>query len=182
MVGSTDVQVVYQGQTAILPLVVVKGDGPTLLGRNWLTKIKLNWDKIHCMQNPRLHDLLSQYDELFQERLGTFKDYEAKIETDPGATPHFCKARTVPYAKVQEELDRLVAEGTLEPVDYSDRAAPVMKSDRKSVRICGDFRMTINPVSKLNRYLIPKTEDIFATLKQGKLFTKLDLSQAYLQL
>ena len=44
---STDVQVVYQGQTAILPLVVVKGDGPTLLGRNWLTKIKLNWDKIH---------------------------------------------------------------------------------------------------------------------------------------
>ena len=188
VVGSTDVQVVYQGQTAILPLVVVKGDGPTLLGRNWLTKIKLNWDKIHYMQSPQLHDLLSQYDELFQERLGTFKDYEANIEMDPGATPRFCKARTVPYAmreKVEEELDRLVAEGTLEPVDYSDWAAPivaVMKSDRKSVRICGDFRMTINPVSKLNRYPIPKTEDIFATLKQGKLFTKLDLSQAYLQL
>ena len=107
---------------------------------------------------------------------------------DPGATPSFCKARTVPYVmreKAEEELDRLVAEGTLEPVDYSDWAAPivaVMKSDRKSVRICGDFRMTINPVSKLNRYPIPKTEDIFATLKQGKFFTKLDLSQAYLQL
>ena len=37
-------------------------------------------------------------------------------------------------------------------------------------------------MSKLNRYPIPKTEDIFTTLKQGKLFTKVDLSQAYLQL
>ena len=140
------------------------------------------------MTSPGLHELLSRYDELFQECLGTFKDYEAKIEVDPGATPRFCKARTVPYAmreKVEEELNRLVSEGTLEPVDYSDWAAPivaVMKSDRKSVRICGDFRITVNPVSKLNRYPIPKTEDLFATLKRGKIFTKLDLSQAYLQL
>ena len=87
--------------------------------------------------------------------------------------------------KVEEELNRLVAEGTLEPVDYSDWAAPivaVMKSDRKSVHICGDFQMTVNPVFKLNHYPIPKTEDIFATHKQGKVCTKLDLSQAYLQL
>ena len=95
---------------AILPLVVVKSDGPTLLGRNWLAKIKLNWDKIHYMQSPQLYDLLSQYDELFQERLAIFKDYEAKNEMDPRVTPRFCKARTVPYAmqeKVMEELDRL---------------------------------------------------------------------------
>ena len=68
------------------------------------------------------------------------------------------KARPVPYAmrqKVWEEIDRLVAEGMLEPVDHSDWAAPVvavLKSDKKSVRLCGDFRMTVNPVSKLNRY------------------------------
>ena len=52
--------------------------------------------------------------------------------------------------KVEEELDRLVAEGTLVPIDYSDWAATivaVVKSDKKSVRICGDFRMTVNPVS-----------------------------------
>ena len=140
------------------------------------------------MLSPGLQELLSKYDVLFQECLGTFKAYEARIEVDPGATPRFCKAHTVPYAmreKVEEELDRLVAEGTLEPVDYSDWAAPivaVMKSDRKSVRICGDFRMTVNPVSKLNCYPIPKTEDIFARLKRGKIFTKIDLSQAYLQL
>ena len=42
--------------------------------------------------------------------------------------------------------------------------------------------MTVNPVSKLNRYPIPKVEDLFATLERGKTFTKLDLSQAYQQL
>lgn len=186
--GNTDVQIVYRGQTATLPLVVVKGDGPTLLGRNWLTKIKLKWEEIHYTTTLGLYDLLNQYGEIFQEHLGTFKGYEAKIEVDPNATPRFCKAHTVPYAmreKVEVELNRLVAEGTLKPVDYSDWAAPieaVMKSDGKSVRICGDFRMTLNPVSKLNRYPIPKTEDILATLERGKIFTKLDLSQAYLQL
>lgn len=35
LVGSTVVQVVYEGRTLTLPLVVVKGDGPTLLERNW---------------------------------------------------------------------------------------------------------------------------------------------------
>ena len=109
-------------------------------------------------------------------------------EVDPDATPCFSKARTVPYAmheRLEEELSRLVAEGTLEPINYSDWAAPivpVLKSDCKSVRVCGDFRMTVNPVSKLNRYPIPKVEDLFATLERGKTFTKLDLSQAYQQL
>ena len=47
----TDVQVVYEGQTTTLPLVVVKGDGPTLLVRNWLGKLKLNWGKIHYIHD-----------------------------------------------------------------------------------------------------------------------------------
>ena len=42
--------------------------------------------------------------------------------------------------------------------------------------------MTINPNSKLNRYPIPKVEDLFTTLANGKVFTKVDLAQAYQQL
>ena len=188
VVGVTDVQVAYEGQTATLPLVVVKGGGPTLLGRNWLSHIRLNWSKIHYTTSPGLHELLAKYPEVFQEGLGSLKGYEAKINVDPNATPRFHKARSVPYAmreKVEAELDRLVAEGTLVPVEYSDWATPivaVVKSDRKSVRICGDFKVTVNPVSQLHRYPIPKIEDIFATLEGGKTFTKLDLSQAYQQL
>ena len=36
-------------------------------------------------------------------------------------------------------------------------------------------------VSKLDRYPIPKVEDLFARLSKGKCFSKLDLSQAYQQ-
>ena len=72
----------------------------------------------------------------------------------PDTSPQFCKSMTVPYAvrgKVEEALQKLVEEGTLEPIQFSNWVAPIIRvtmSDKPSVRICGDFRMTVNPVSK----------------------------------
>ena len=37
--GTLDVVVDYEGQVKTLSLVVVKGEVPTLLGRNWLDQI-----------------------------------------------------------------------------------------------------------------------------------------------
>ena len=74
---------------------------------------------------------------------------------DPNTPPIFHRARSVPYAmrdKVEKELKRLQEEGTIEPVEFSEWAAPivpVLKPDG-NVRICGDFRVTVNPVSKLD--------------------------------
>ena len=83
--------------------------------------------------------------------------------------------------KVEEELSRLVESGILESVEYAEWAAPVLKNDQ-SVRICVDFKVTVNPVTKLDRHPIVKVEDLLATLANGKSFTKLDLSNAYQQL
>jgi len=69
-------------------------------------------------------------------------------------------------------------------VEFTERAAPivpVVKQDG-SVRICGDYKCTVNQVSKLDNYPIPKTDDLLATLGGGNKFTKLDMSQAYQQL
>ena len=74
---------------------------------------------------------------------------------------------------MEADLDHRVAEGMLEPVQLSEWAAPivvVLKNDKTSVRICRDFRQTINPVSKLDKYPIPKVEDLFATLSGGRVF------------
>ena len=93
----------------------------------------------------------------------------------PDASLQFCKARAVAYTlrgKVEAALQKLVEESTLEPVQFSNWAAPVvpvMKNDKSSERICGDYRMTTNPVSKLDRYLIPKIEDLFANLEKESL-------------
>ncbi len=188
VLGSVNVNTSYKGQTAQLPLLVVKGKGPTLLGRNWLEELQLDWKAIHQVGSSGLERVLSEHQAVFQEGLGALQGFQAHIEVELNATPKFCKARTVPYAlkdKVEEALQKLVGEGILEPVQFSNWAAPivpVLKSDKTTVRICGDFRTTVNPVSKLDRYPIPKIEDLFATLEQGKMFTKLDLSQAYQQL
>lgn len=40
--GVVEVQVQYENQCKILPLVVVKGERASLLGRNWLCDINLN--------------------------------------------------------------------------------------------------------------------------------------------
>ena len=71
-----------------------------------------------------------------------------KIVIDLEATPRFCTVRSVPYAlrdEVDAEIGRLVKEGTLEPVQFSDWAAPivvVLKSDKLSICIRGDFKQT----------------------------------------
>ena len=43
VVGEMDVCVQYEHQVQDLVLTIVAGDGPSLLGRNWLQKIQLNW-------------------------------------------------------------------------------------------------------------------------------------------
>ena len=58
----------------------------------------------------------------------------------------------------------------------------ILKADKKSYRICGDFKQTINRVVNLERYPIPKIEDLFSQLSGGVVFSKIDPSQAYQQL
>ena len=158
------------------------------LANIWLQILRLNWNKIHSVPSTGVQDVLGRDEDVFQPGLGEYKGFQARIDVDPEATPRFQKARTVPYSQralADQELDRLVREGTLEPVDHSEWAAlivSVLKPDKKSVCICGDFGVTVNPVSKLNHYPIPKVDDLFTTLQGSKLFTKLDLRQAYLQL
>ena len=187
--GEVMVPVKYQDQQYCLPAIVVKGPGPNLLGRDWLQVVKLNWQNIFKIQeeNPQLQSTLDAHGDVFSEGLGTLKGTAAKIYVDPEATPKFMKAHPVPYAlkaKVELELDRLQCENIISPIEFSEWAAPivpVVKQDG-SVRICGDYKGTVNQVSKLDNYPIPKTEDLLATLGGGNKFTKLDMSQAYQQL
>ena len=131
--------------------------------------------------------MLKKYPEVFEEGLGTFKATKAKIVVDQSANPKYCKARPVPYAikdKIEKELKRLEEEGTIEQITFSEWAAPIVSivKEDQTVRICGDYRVTVNAVSKLDNYPIPKAEDLFTTYGGGEKFTKLDLSQAYQQL
>ena len=74
--------------------------------------------------------------------------------------------------------------GILKKVECSDWAAPIvpaMKADG-SVRICGDFKVTVNPYLDIPEYPFPTSEELFTKLNGGEKFSKLDLSQAYNQI
>ena len=74
--------------------------------------------------------------------------------------------------------------GTIELVQFSEWATPIVpmvKSDG-SVRVCGDYKLTVNKVSKLDAYSIPKLDDLYTKLASGTTFTELDFSHAYEQM
>ena len=188
--GDANVRVQYEDQVRDLVLTVVSGGGPSLLGRNWMQYLKLNWREIKAVRSHPLGSLdylLDKYSDLFRGELGTIKSFMAKLHVPSGEKPRFFKPRSVPYAvrsSIEEEIDRLEREGILEKVTHSEWATPIVavpKADGR-VRLCGDFKVTVNQVLQVDQYPLPKAEDLFATLAGGKKFTKLDLSQAYLQL
>ncbi len=82
------------------------------------------------------------------------------------------------------ELDSLETEGIIEKVNHSDWATPIVPVPKEGGRfwVCGDYNVTVNLVLHVDQYPLPKPDDLFGTLAGGKKFTKLDLSQAYLQL
>lgn len=183
----------YGDQKATLPLVIVKGNRPALMGRNWLEKFKLDWKSIFSVEketkstDPELQAMLKQHASVFSESVSAIADFKATIRMQSGAQPKFCKARPVPYSlkdAVERELNRLEKEGIISKAERSKWASPIVvvpKAD-KSIRICGDYKVTINSELEAETYPLPNTEDLFATLAGGKWFSKLDLSHAYQQL
>ncbi|XP_078355328.1 uncharacterized protein LOC144639937 [Oculina patagonica] len=157
--------------------MVVKGPGPNLLGRDWLQVINFGTVSLTYRRlTSATEDPRCTHKNVFGEGLGTLPGTEAKIYVDPEATPKFMKSRPAPYAlkaKVEQELDRLQSEGIISPSRIPQGGltpiVPVVKQDGP-VRICGDYKCTVNQVSKLDNYPISKTEDLLATLGRENKF------------
>ena len=74
--GAVTVPVKYESQQKLNALIV-KGGGPNLLGRDWLEEIRLDWETIFQIASDNtqsaLQDVLSKYQDVFAEGLGTLK-------------------------------------------------------------------------------------------------------------
>ena len=186
--GILDAVVEHQGNHKKLPLIITKGRGPSLLGRNWLGELRIDWKSAYKVQEiDPLSSVLKKHQAVFEIGLGTITCAKAALHIDPHAPPKFHPPRPVPFAlrqKMEEELERLEKEGVIRRRKSAEWAAPIFavpKSDG-SVRICGDYKVTLNKAMVCETHPIPRTEDMFTATAGGTSFTKLDLSHAYLQL
>lgn len=69
-------------------------------------------------------------------------------------------------------------------MQFADWAAPIVPVRKRdgSIRICGDYKLTVNKAAKPDTYPLPRIEDLFASLVGGQAFSKLDLAHAYQQI
>ena len=190
LVGEITVIAKYNGQEFQLPLLVAEGKRTSLFGRNWMERIILNWEEILHIERKggnSLERLLKQYKTVFADGYGEMTPFKAHITLKDDVAPIFHKARLVPYSlreKVDKELDKQVGAGILKKVERSEWASPVVivpKPDG-SVRICSDYKVSINKVVEDTPYPLPTADYIFSTLAGGQAFTKIDLSNAFNQL
>lgn len=96
------------------------------------------------------------------------------------------KCRNVAHAirpLVEKELTKLIELGHLKAIDVSEWATPIVPIFKSNgqIRICGDFKLTLNPFVIIDNYPLHTIDDIFTKLQGGKSFSELDLKHAFMQ-
>ena len=132
---------------------------------------------IHSLQpNDTIpNSILEKYRTVFSNNLGFYNNKKLKLYLKSDATPVFCKPRPVPFAmrkKLENEICRLEQEGIIEAVESSEWATPVvpvLKSNGE-MRLCGDYKITVNPQLIVDKHPIPRVVDLLAELEKGQFF------------
>ncbi|KFD48319.1 hypothetical protein M513_10811, partial [Trichuris suis] len=194
--GEATVSVGCRGQLKQLRIRMANQPVVNIMGRDWieafgdadsLRMIFTRDASINCIgsgfQGKKIFD---QFEALFKPELGHCTKIKAHLELKEGAVPVFRRPFPLAFAMhdaVEKELDRYVKMGILTPLDRSSWAAPVVtvKKPNSRIRICADFSTGLNDQLVIDSYPIPRPEDLCQALRGGITFTKLDLSDAYLQ-
>ncbi|KAL0881999.1 hypothetical protein ABMA27_001748 [Loxostege sticticalis] len=190
-VGVVYVKCSYRNQLFYSKLYLIKKEVDAIFGRSWMKDLKLELADIRCIHaetNPKLDELLEQYStNVFSNDLGKIPNYQGHLNLHPNTQPIFIKPRRVPYAlksKVDEEIERLCTQGVITKIDHSEWGTPIVPvvKPNGSIRLCADYKVTLNKVIEDEQYPIPIIEDIFSEMNGGELFCTLDISQAYLHM
>ena len=139
----------------------------------------LQFDVVHLMDEAtQVHfnssdnfntGLVAYFADVFKDKLGVLKGIKPTIAVEESALPRCHKPQPVPFAlkdKVEQQLQKQVDEGEFVLVDSSDWAIPIAVVHEKDdgIRICKDFKVSINPVLQSQTNLLPTPEEIFSTL------------------
>nr|GEW76682.1 putative reverse transcriptase domain-containing protein [Tanacetum cinerariifolium] len=134
------------------------------------------------------HPIVRDFSDVFPEELSGIppeREVECGIELIPGTQP-ISKApyhmAPIELKELKEQLQKLLDLGFIRP-SVSPWGAPVLFVKKKygSMRLCIDYR-DLNHVTIINRYLLPRIDDLFDQLQGAKFFSKINLKSCYHQL
>ena len=165
--GECNVTVFYNGKNQTLPLIVVEKAGTSLFALDWIKAFKVDVNALLYHNTPTtlpspidcnviekcdrdLQRVLDQYPAVFAHGLGLCTKVKARLLLKDDAVPKFAKPRPVPFSRmdaVDKELHRLEDLCIITRVDHSEWATPivVVQKPNGNVRICGDYKVTVNP-------------------------------------
>ena len=112
---------------------------PSFYGDNWAGRLtQVNVLKMTQKSNQLQVLLEKYYQTVFRLGLGELREYAVKVK-----------------------LERMVIEGNLETIDYSEWATLIVAVTKPdgSVQVCGDYKVTLNPCSEVRQHPLPHIEE-----------------------
>lgn len=189
--GKIQCEVVYEGAKKEMDFHIVEGGKSLLLARDFLKHFNIGLTDLNYFPektgNVKLDILLKKYNHIFSEIPGKLNNEKVNLIVKDNIYPIFLKPRTIPLAlkiEVEKELIRLENNGIITKVETSNWGTPIVPALKKdgSVRLCGDYKVTLNKYLEVDRHPIPKISEIFSSLRGGEKFSKIDLKEAYSQI
>lgn len=142
-----------------------------------------NIEKISEIKLPTEYtDFVNVFNKKLSNTLPPHRNYDCKIDLQKNAEPPWGPIYSLSMPELEtlrKYIDDNLANGFIRP-STSPAGAPVMfiKKKDESLRLCVDYRK-LNNLTIKNRHPLPRIDDSFDQLKGAKIFTKLDLQNAY---
>ena len=163
-----------------------------LCGRDLMKKLDIGltglneYLKVKTIKSDSDYDVCKLLDDYKIDENLPISGVEAKIYLKEDYVPKYFKARPVPLAHkqlVDDALQELIDNKIIEPVAFSDCASPIVPVLKKNgkMRICSDLKY-LNTQINIEKYPLPKLDEMLSVVNDNKIFSKLDLCNAYLQI
>ena len=188
LVGETNLNIQLNDVSIRHKFLVVKRSKNNLLDRDIFSKLKIYVVFDHNRVASVSQSVIDEFSYYFSNNFKTCVSEEVHIELDKHAQPIFMKARQIPVRlrhAVSNEIQRLVNDGILEKVYSAEWASPIVvvyKKDSGGLRLCADISASVNKYLKPVKAPLITVDEAIASVGQAKVFSKLDLASAFLQL
>ncbi|RXN31317.1 hypothetical protein ROHU_017098 [Labeo rohita] len=111
---------------------------------------------------------VSSIDAKLENRLGCTREFVHRVHVRPGVQPVQLKLRQLPFSirnEVSKELQKLIQQDVIKPVDASEWVSPIVVSRKKDggIRLYVDLREA-NKAVVVDSFPLPHMEEMFANL------------------